>query len=438
MVSHPPSEEVTPAPAPMDISPTQRMLSACAGVLTTNLLVTPMDVVKTRVQAAQAESVNRQVASSLSNSGYQEACEICHQQGRLYTTSARAPSAAAAATAAEVAPSFEVGAGGVAGRLRPPPPLPSGTWAALRHIAKWEGPRGLYRGIDVSLVMAVPSTVLYYTMYDDILGRLDRAGVGSVLGPMTAGAIARVLATMCMAPLELVRTRIQAQRATTTVEEEVIGGGREGARAGKRAIRSRLSDFPIFSIAKEVSTVVRKEGALALWRGVGTTMWRDVPFSMVYWLGYENLKAGLGCNRRSAGREGNANMEGTGQSLADQRGSADFLLRSFTAGAISGVVASLLTHPFDVVKTQQQLVVKEVQGGGSCEHRPAPPRQPRRIPGTFEVMRNIVDSRGIAGLYTGALPRVGKVAPACAIMIFSYEAGKRFFAERNAERARLQ
>ena len=77
-------------------------------------------------------------------------------------------------------------------------------------------------------------------------------------------------------------------------------------------------------------------------------------------------------------------------------------------------------------------------GGGSCEHRPAPPRQPRRIPGTFEVMRNIVDSRGIAGLYTGALPRVGKVAPACAIMIFSYEAGKRFFAERNAERARLQ
>lgn len=36
------SEQIAAAPIPMDITPPQRMLSACAGVLTTSLVVTPM------------------------------------------------------------------------------------------------------------------------------------------------------------------------------------------------------------------------------------------------------------------------------------------------------------------------------------------------------------------------------------------------------------
>ena len=63
------------------------------------------------------------------------------------------------------------------------------------------------------------------------------------------------------------------------------------------------------------------------------------------------------------------------------------------------------------------------------------PLPPRKAPGTFDVMRSIVENRGPAGLFTGALARVGKVAPACAIMMLSYEAGKRFFGERNAAAA---
>lgn len=36
------SEQIAAAPIPMDITPPQRMLSACAGVLMTSLVVTPM------------------------------------------------------------------------------------------------------------------------------------------------------------------------------------------------------------------------------------------------------------------------------------------------------------------------------------------------------------------------------------------------------------
>lgn len=193
----------------------------------------------------------------------------------------------------------------------------------------------------MSLLMAVPATVLYYTVYEDFLGRLEGAGAGNVAAPITAGASARILATYCMAPLELVRTRIQSTKTPATA-----GSVSKGFGLGNGV----LSRLPLATVGRAVSTVFREEGPLALWRGVGTTLWRDVPFSMVYWLGYENLKVGLGCGRGNAGDSG------------AERESADFLMRSFAAGAMSGVVASLLTHPFDVAKTQQQVLVQGVEG----------------------------------------------------------------------------
>lgn len=39
---------------------------------------------------------------------------------------------------------------------------------------------------------------------------------------------------------------------------------------------------------------------------------------------------------------------------------------------------------------------------------------------------------GVRGLFTGLIPRVIKVAPACAIMIATFEHGKRFFQVYNA------
>ncbi len=311
---------------------------------------------KTRVQAAQAEDVSKQAASS--RNGGLGAVEPCHQcaaqQGRNFTTSARAAAAATialengAAAASAAAAAATTTTKSTRERI---PTLPTGTVAALTHIARWEGPRGLYRGLDASLVMAIPSTVLYYTVYDDFLARLERAGVGNLAAPATAGSSARLLSTVVMAPLELVRTRAQSHGA--------------GA-AGARAAAGPLADIPLVgSVGRNLAKVFQEEGAAALWRGVGTTMWRDVPFSMVYWLGYENLKAGLGCGRKAvvdrggdSGRGGRVAVE-----LAEDRGSADFLLRSLVAGAVSGVVASLLTHPFDVVKTQRQVVVVDAVAG---------------------------------------------------------------------------
>lgn len=49
------------------------------------------------------------------------------------------------------------------------------------------------------------------------------------------------------------------------------------------------------------------------------------------------------------------------------------------------------------------------------------------------MAREIVSAQGARGLFAGLIPRILKVAPACAIMIASYEHCKRFFRDRNEQ-----
>jgi len=49
----------------------------------------------------------------------------------------------------------------------------------------------------------------------------------------------------------------------------------------------------------------------------------------------------------------------------------------------------------------------------------------------LKTFRKIYSHHGISGLFTGLTPRLVKVAPACAIMISSFEYGKRFFHRYN-------
>jgi solute carrier family 25 protein 39/40 len=62
--------------------------------------------------------------------------------------------------------------------------------------------------------------------------------------------------------------------------------------------------------------MVKKSGPIALWRGLPPTLYRDVPFSAIYWMGYEETK----------------------QALLDYDQDMNGLQASFLAGAFSGMV----------------------------------------------------------------------------------------------------
>ena len=72
-----------------------------------------------------------------------------------------------------------------------------------------------------------------------------------------------------------------------------------------------------------------------------------------------------------------------------------------------GALATVVTHPFDTVKS-----IRQVQLGR--ENQKSRER-------TSDVLRRLYNERGIRGWYKGLIPRLLKVSPACAIMISTIE-----------------
>ena len=106
---------------------------------------------------------------------------------------------------------------------------------------------------------------------------------------------------------------------------------------------------------------------------------------------------------------------------------------SFAAGATSGAFASILTTPFDVGKTRQQVLEHSPKAASDAATGSLRPEQ-RSMP---RFIHHIWKEEGLAGLFRGWAARTLKVAPACAIMISSYEVGKKM-ARRMNERKRVE
>ena len=112
---------------------------------------------------------------------------------------------------------------------------------------------------------------------------------------------------------------------------------------------------------------------------------------------------------------------------------------SFLAGATSGAFASIVTTPFDVGKTRQQVLERSVEPkanavnangskGVASALRPEERSMPRFI---YEIWK----TEGLPGLFRGWAARTLKVAPACAIMISSYELGKKMALRMNERKS---
>lgn len=287
------------------------------------------------------------------------------------------------------------------------------TWDGLRKIAQNEGPTTLWRGLSPTLVMAVPANVIYFAGYDWLRTSPSspfRKIVSDPYIPLVGGATARTLAAITVSPIEMFRTRMQAANHTATAAghfRETMDGVRE---------------------------MVASQGVLSLWRGLTLTLWRDVPFSAIYWWGYEAVRNKLSDVRgRREARNGRVEFRiGRGEERMQQRSRSrsrenqiDTLTDSFLAGATAGGIAAFVTTPFDVGKTRQQIARHAKKAAGVV--RPEDRTMPR-------FLMHIYREQGAAGLFKGWAARCLKIAPACAIMISCYELGKKMANDINERR----
>jgi len=334
------------------ITPVQQMMSSCAGAMFVATLMTPLDVVKTRLQAQ--DRLHAKKCFLYSNGIMDHLCPRVNGD----------PPPTALHTPEEICNC----------KWYNRPKYFNGTLDAFVKISRVEGARSLWSGLSPTLALALPTTVLYLTSYEQLKDYLLRFSGGTAaaaaeqhltLVSLASGGISRVLTCATVAPLELVRTKMQSQK------------------------------MALYEVRKAVIKTVEAEGVMGLWKGFTATIMRDVPFSALYWPVYEYLRP------------------------------PEFELnRTFVAGAVSGTIASTVTLPFDVIKTRRQLELGEnIVRNLHLDSRAAP--------SNAFVAREIYEAHGLRGFWTGLTPRIIKVAPACAIMISSYEFFKQFFTRRN-------
>ncbi|XP_077896620.1 mitochondrial glutathione transporter SLC25A40 isoform X3 [Ictidomys tridecemlineatus] len=199
------------------VTPFQQILASCTGAILTSLMVTPLDVIKIRLQA-QRTPFPKGKCFVYSNGLMDHMC-VCEE-------------------------------GGNKAWYKKPGNF-QGTLDAFFKIIRNEGIKSLWSGLPPTLVMAVPATVIYFTCYDQLSAFLrSKLGENETRIPIVAGIVARFGAVTVISPLELIRTKMQSKK------------------------------FSYEELHRFVSKKVAEDGWISLWKGWVPTILRDVPFSV--------------------------------------------------------------------------------------------------------------------------------------------------------------
>lgn len=354
--------EVMPALRPGEITAFQRMLSACLGSFITSLVVTPFDVVRIRIQQQEVmPSAHCCEPTPLASSGLANSAKTFESSAspRVFWVNKHYCSSA------EQCPRI------------------TSTFQGMVSISKNEGLGTLWRGLSLTLFMAIPANIIYFTGYEYI--RDHSPLLNHPLNPLICGLFARTMAATVVAPVELLKTRLQS------IPSEVRG----------ETQKSKI----LTTLLKDSLEQFRSRGVGSMFTGLKITLWRDVPFLGIYWLCYELFKDRIS---RAIAVDFNA----TAQKQEDWK----VFTTSFLSGSFAGVIAAFFTNPFDVGKTRLQIATSE---------------KPHQKHSMFRFLYSIYMKEGMGALYGGFGPRVMKIAPSCAIMISSYEIGKKIFKDNS-------
>ncbi|XP_066237238.1 mitochondrial glutamate carrier 2 isoform X1 [Saccopteryx leptura] len=202
----------------------------------------------------------------------------------------------------------------------------------LMKTARAEGFLGTYRGAAVNLTLVTPEKAIKLAANDFFRHLLMEDGMQQNLKmEMLAGCGAGLCQVVVTCPMEMLKIQLQdAGRLATHHQGSAAAPSSTPCTAGSTPTHKRPSAT---LIAWEL---LRTQGLAGLYKGLGATLLRDVPFSIIYFPLFANLN-NLGYNELT--------------------GKASFA-HSFVSGCAAGSVAAVTVTPLDVLKTRIQTLKK--------------------------------------------------------------------------------
>lgn len=154
----------------------------------------------------------------------------------------------------------------------------SGTLDVFYKVIRQEGFGRLWRGTSAALALAIPTVGIYLPCYDILHIWIEdftahNAPLMAPYAPLVAGSLARSLACISCYPIELARTRMQAFKES----------GMKPPGVWKTLLGVAP---PVKSINNQQSLPCYR----TLWTGVGAQLARDVPFSAICWSTLEPIR----------------------------------------------------------------------------------------------------------------------------------------------------
>ncbi|MED6196803.1 Carrier protein, mitochondrial [Stylosanthes scabra] len=367
----PESPSLQPSPSRRQASDAQKLgigeraFSAAGAAFISAIIVNPLDVAKTRLQAqAAGVSYSHRLSDMTSRMA-------CFGPNMMFADLRCSPSCSRA---------------GIHGTISLCPPecfRYKGTFDVLCKVVQQEGFSRLWRGTNAGLALAVPTVGIYLPCYDILRNWLEEftarnAPMSTPYVPLVAGSLSRSLACATCYPIELARTRMQAFQQTQVGKKppgvfQTLGG-------------------VVSHVKGSSSPQDTLKGYRVLWTGMGAQLARDVPFSAICWSTLEPTRRKL----LSLVGDGDANALGV-------------LGANFLAGFVAGTLAAGATCPLDVAKTRRQI-----------ERDPV--RQLKMT--TRQTLMEVWRDGGMRGLFTGLGPRVGRAGPSVGIVVSFYEVVK--------------
>ncbi|XP_071387992.1 mitochondrial glutamate carrier 1 [Centroberyx affinis] len=231
-----------------------------------------------------------------------------------------------------------------------------------------EGYFGMYRGAAVNLALVTPEKAIKLAANDFFRHHLSRDGQKlSLLREMLAGCGAGMCQVIVTTPMEMLKIqlqdagRIEAQRRLMPQAAEV---------SPQCPVEAKSPTA--MQITREL---LKTKGIAGLYTGLGATLLRDVPFSIIYFPLFANLNS-------------------LGRHEADSP--APFYW-SFLSGCCAGSTAAVAVNPVDVIKTRLQSLTK-----GSQEET---------YSGVTDCIRRILRHEGPSAFLKGAYCRALVIAP---------------------------
>ncbi|XP_032895055.1 mitochondrial glutamate carrier 1 [Amblyraja radiata] len=249
----------------------------------------------------------------------------------------------------------------------------------LMKTIRSDGYFGMYRGAAVNLTLVTPEKAIKLAANDLFRHMLSKDGKKlTLLKEMLAGCGAGTCQVIVTTPMEMLK--IQLQDAGRLAAQQKL--------MAAQAVSSSPSGSPISTTSQATSALksqqtatqitkelLRSKGITGLYKGLGATLLRDVPFSIIYFPMFANLNK---MGPRSA--EGKAPI-----------------YVSFVSGCIAGSTAAVAVNPCDVIKTRLQ----SLQRGLNED----------TYSGVMDCIRKIWRNEGPGAFLKGAYCRALVIAP---------------------------